>query len=252
MMMMTNIILGVCRGDDDGSDDVDDDDGIEHLLVCPTRVGHVSQAHHLPQQDSKRPDIRLQGKWQKLGLGHQINFKCANSKIISDCTRVQCTKIISHNTERLKTWIWNPAAACFLFFKSHLCSEDSVKKSLWRHPFDRQHCFPTFPVTFNCFCYCCHSSVLFVIVVLFVLLFCLYREIGVFPKYEGESDSQDMKPYSCWYWHDIRYGYDTSWLHIATRQRRQIFFKRERIASNSDTLELPIDKFYFWFWNSEV
>ena len=115
MMMMTNIILGVCRGDDDGSDDVDDDDGIEHLLVCPTRVGHVSQAHHLPQQDSKRPDIRLQGKWQKLGLGHQINFKCTNSKIISDCTRVQCTKIISHNTERLKTWIWNPAAACFLF-----------------------------------------------------------------------------------------------------------------------------------------
>ena len=62
IMMMTNIILGVCRGDDDGSDDVDDDDGIEHLLVCPTRVGHVSQAHHLPQQDSKRPDIRLQGK----------------------------------------------------------------------------------------------------------------------------------------------------------------------------------------------
>ena len=113
----------------------------------------------------------------------------------------------------------------FSFLKSNLCSEDSVKKSLWRHPFDRQHCFPTFPVTFNCFCYCCHSSVLFVIVVLFVLLFCLYREIGVFPKYEGESDSQDMKPYSCWYWHDIRYGYDTSWLHIATRQRTNIFQK---------------------------
>ena len=27
----------------------------------------------------------------------------------------------------------------FSFLKSNLCSEDSVKKSLWRHPFDRQH-----------------------------------------------------------------------------------------------------------------